>query len=168
MNVRFLAIPAALAGAACSPQLHVPPGDSGDVPVTLVNDTSATMCQVKLHPDGENIVKGAGFAAHKTATIKVKPGSYDVFVTGAGCGEPLTGSQRISVQQATEIHFGGTATAARPGVTLAVIPVSSTVGGQCVPDGQPAVNGYGTCCSGHVTSGRAQLDCCSPGQPDCS
>jgi hypothetical protein len=135
--------------AACAPQLHVPEGIVGDVPVKLVNDTSDTLCEIKLTADGENIVRGGGFSSHKNAMIKLKPGAYAIYATSVGCGGSLTGTRQIVVQQATEVHIGGTVAATPAG---GFVTANIAMGGQAVEQTCQA-KGFGCaldsdCCTG--------------------
>jgi hypothetical protein len=162
--------------SACAPQLHVPSTVAGDVPVKLVNDTGQTLCQVRLTADGENIVGGGGFFDHKAATIKLKPGAYDIFATTVGCGGSVTGTQHLVLQQATEVHFGGTQAVATSGFVAARVNMTEQGGDaggsppaeehhddpywdrtDCVHRGQP--EGNGRCCAPSKSCGSSGCTC---------
>ena len=165
--------------AACgilAPHINAPKGLAGDVPVTLVNDTEGSLCGLKLaaggawdgwrstaegdSPPGDNLLGGA-FFAHKSGTIKLKPGSYDIWATGRGCGVPNSGMTRFTVQTATEVHLGGTsATAATAGATVVNVSMSATAGGGvCLALGNTNATAENPCCTHHVDGGGA---CCQP------
>jgi hypothetical protein len=150
--------------ASCAPQLHVPATLVGNVEVKLVNDTDETLCEITLTRNGENIVKGGGFFAHKTGSIALKPGSYDIHASSVACGGYSNGDRHVEVQQATEIHIGGNAQVAAAGFALASI--SMTAG--AAPEGEApqepsstAAAPSGPTCKPVGAEASGSQDCCS-------
>jgi hypothetical protein len=157
----------------CGAGPKVPSGYAGDVPVTISNHHSATICTfVMLRPDDSKIVNWLGSGSKRakiptggTHEFHVQPGTYAVAAAGCNDGENwAAANKRLRVTGPTRLSVGGPE-APIPGTAVVVLPVRSidvqyadgpeeappaeapTEKKNCVPEG------------GHTTDSR---NCCSP------
>ncbi|MDB5219661.1 MAG: hypothetical protein JWO86_7588 [Myxococcaceae bacterium] len=86
---------------------HVPPDVAGEIPITVINEGAAPVCELRLTPKngrrGESWLKG-DLARDTSVSMKIRPGTYGV--EAAGCNNQLSGGKALSIHAPLTIHVG--------------------------------------------------------------